>query len=166
MKALTLLLSVVLAASLSAPALAQPPRAEASVDDIVNALTPAPRTRSLTRNLKVEPAKIDLTIQFDFDSARVKDDSRPQLERLAQALQHERLSAVRFQIEGHTDAKGSAAYNLALSGRRADAVAAFLQQSGVAKDRLQAVGKGYSELLEPADPRAASNRRVRILTLE
>jgi outer membrane protein OmpA-like peptidoglycan-associated protein len=159
-------LAFLLAAVLSISAWAQPPRAEVSVDELVNALTPAPRTRSLSRNLKVEPAKIDLTIQFDFDSARIKDDSRPQLERLAQALQHERLSAVRFQIEGHTDAKGSAAYNLALSGRRADAVLAFLHQSGVAKDRLQSVGKGYSELLEPADPKAASNRRVRILTLE
>ena len=159
-------LAFLLAAVLSISAWAQPPRAEVSVDELVNALTPAPRTRSLSRNLKVEPAKIDLTIQFDFDSTRIKDDSRPQLERLAQALQHERLSAVRFQIEGHTDAKGSAAYNLALSGRRADAVLAFLHQSGVAKDRLQSVGKGYSELLEPADPKAASNRRVRILTLE
>ena len=159
-------LAFLLAAVLSISAWDQPPRAEVSVDELVNALTPAPRTRSLSRNLKVEPAKIDLTIQFDFDSARIKDDSRPQLERLAQALQHERLSAVRFQIEGHTDAKGSAAYNLALSGRRADAVLAFLHQSGVAKDRLQSVGKGYSELLEPADPKAASNRRVRILTLE
>jgi outer membrane protein OmpA-like peptidoglycan-associated protein len=166
MKALTLLLSAVLAASLSAPALAQPPRADASVDDIVNALSPAPRTRSLTRNLKVEPAKIDLTIQFDFDSARIKDDSRPQLERLAQALQHERLASMRFQIEGHTDAQGSAAYNLSLSGRRADSVLAFLSQQGVAKDKLQALGKGSSDLLEPAEPRSPKNRRVRILTLE
>ena len=76
-------LAFLLAAVLSISAWAQPPRAEVSVDELVNALTPAPRTRSLSRNLKVEPAKIDLTIQFDFDSARIKDDSRPQLERLA-----------------------------------------------------------------------------------
>ena len=158
--------AVILSCLLALPAWAQAPRTDASVDEIVNALTPAPRTRSLTRNLKVEPAKIDLTIQFDFDSARIKDDSRPQLERLAQALQHERLASMRFQIEGHTDAQGSAAYNLSLSGRRADAVLAFLSQQGVDKEKLQAVGKGFSDLLEPAEPRSAKNRRVRILTLE
>ncbi len=145
---------------------AQAPRADVSVDEIVNALTPAPRTRSLTRNLKVEPAKIDLTIQFDFNSTRINDDSRPQLERLAQALQHERLASMRFQIEGHTDAQGSAAYNLSLSSRRADAVLAFLSQQGVDKDKLQALGKGFSDLLDPAEPKAPKNRRVRIVTLE
>ena len=145
---------------------AQAPRADVSVDEIVNALTPAPRTRSLTRNLKVEPAKIDLTIQFDFNSTRINDDSRPQLERLAQALQHERLASMRFQIEGHTDAQGSAAYNLSLSSRRAEAVLAFLSQQGVDKDKLQALGKGFSDLLDPAEPKAAKNRRVRIVTLE
>ncbi len=145
---------------------AQAPRADVSVDEIVNALTPAPRTRSLTRNLKVEPAKIDLTIQLDFNSTRINDDSRPQLERLAQALQHERLASMRFQIEGHTDAQGSAAYNLSLSSRRADAVLAFLSQQGVDKDKLQALGKGFSDLLDPAEPKAPKNRRVRIVTLE
>jgi outer membrane protein OmpA-like peptidoglycan-associated protein len=73
---------------------------------------------------------------------------------------------MRFQIEGHTDAQGSAAYNLSLSGRRADSVLAFLSQQGVAKDKLQALGKGSSDLLEPAEPRSPKNRRVRILTLE
>ena len=158
--------ALIMAAALAWPVQAQQTRAEASVDDIVNALTPPPRTRSLSRNLKVEPAKIDLTINFDFDSARVKEDSRPQLERLAEALKNERLAALRFQIEGHTDAQGNAAYNQTLSAKRADAVLAFLSQQGVARDRLQSVGKGYSELLDPGEPRAAKNRRVRILALD
>ncbi len=163
MKKLVLSLCCVLAFCGSS---AQAPRADVSVDEIVNALTPAPRTRSLTRNLKVEPAKIDLTIQFDFNSARINDDSRPQLERLAQALQHERLASMRFQSEGHTDAQCRAAYNLSLSSRRAEAVLAFLSQQGVDKDKLQALGKGFSDLLDPAEPKAPKNRRVRILTLE
>ena len=143
------------------PAYSQP-RADATVDEIVNALTPAPKTR----NMKVEPAKIDLTINFDFDSAKLKDDSKPQLERLAQALKTERLATLRFQIEGHTDAQGTANYNEALSTRRAATVVSFLNQSGVEKERLQSVGKGFTVLLEPDDPKSAKNRRVRILTLE
>jgi len=147
------------------PSQAQP-RADASVEEIVQALTPQPKTRSLSRNMKVEPAKIDLTINFDFDSAKLKEESKPQLERLAQALRTERLAALKFQIEGHTDAQGTAAYNDALSTRRAASVVSFLSQSGVESQRLQSVGKGFRDLLEPEDPKSAKNRRVRILTLE
>ena len=142
------------------------PRADASVEEIVQALTPQPKTRSLGRNMKVEPAKIDLTINFDFDSAKLKEESKPQLERLAQALKNENLINLRFQIEGHTDAQGTAAYNDALSTRRAASVVSFLSQSGVESQRLQSVGKGFRDLLEPEDPKSAKNRRVRILTLE
>ena len=142
------------------------PRADASVEEIVQALTPQPKTRSLGRNMKVEPAKIDLTINFDFDSAKLKEESKPQLERLAQALRTERLAALKFQIEGHTDAQGTAAYNDALSTRRAATVVSFLTQSGVETERLQSVGKGFTDLLEPSDPKSPKNRRVRILTLE
>lgn len=142
------------------------PRADASVEEIVQALTPQPKTRSLGRNMKVEPAKIDLTINFDFDSAKLKEESKPQLERLAQALKTERLATLKFQIEGHTDAQGTAAYNDALSTRRAASVVIFLSQSGVESQRLQSVGKGFTDLLEPSDPKSPKNRRVRILTLE
>lgn len=118
------------------------------------------------RNLQVESPKIDLSIAFDFDSAKLKDDSKPQLDRLIEALKNDRLASLRFQVEGHTDAQGSAAYNDALSTRRADAVVTYLTQGGVEKDRLQSIGKGFMELLDPNDPRAAKNRRVRVLTLE
>jgi outer membrane protein OmpA-like peptidoglycan-associated protein len=152
--------------ALGALAVNAQPRADASVEEIVQALTPQPKTRSLGRNMKVEPAKIDLTIHFDFDSAKLKEESRPQLERLAEALKTERLATLKFQIEGHTDAQGTAAYNDALSTRRAATVVGFLTQSGVETERLQSVGKGFRDLLEPEDPKSAKNRRVRILTLE
>ena len=147
------------------PSQAQP-RADASVEEIVKALTPQPKTRSMGRNLTVEPAKIDLTINFDFDSAKLKEESKPQLERLAEALKTERLATLKFQVEGHTDAQGTPAYNDALSTRRAASVVSFLSQSGVEPQRLQSVGKGFTDLLEPSDPKSPKNRRVRILTLE
>jgi len=142
------------------------PRSNASADEIINALTPKAKTRSLGRNLLVETSKIDLLISFDFDSATVKEHSKPLLDRLAEALRSERLVNLRFQVEGHTDALGSATYNEALSTRRADAVVNYLTQAGIEKDRLLAIGKGFTELLDANDPKAAKNRRVRVLTLE
>jgi len=68
-------------------------------------------------------------------------------------------------IEGHTDAKGTAKYNLELSTRRAQAVVDYLKSQSVAIDRLEAVGKGFNELLNEDDPLAAENRRVRIVAV-
>ena len=135
--------------------------------------TPAPRTRSL-RNLTVEatpdsaPAprpSLSLLIQFDFNSAKVQTESQQALVNLALALQSKELVESKFSVEGHTDAKGRADYNLKLSQQRADAVRAFLASNGVLDARLQAVGKGSTELANPTDPLAAENRRVRIVNL-
>jgi OmpA-OmpF porin, OOP family len=65
------------------------------------------------------------------------------------------------EIDGHADASGSADYNLTLSQLRARAVRAYLiQQHGIAPERLPFVGKGETELYDPAHPTAAVNRRV------
>ena len=139
-----------------------------------------PRSRSL-RNLSIEstsksPAGADaaaisrpslsLLIQFDFNSARVKPESQQALANLAQALQSRELAESKFAVEGHTDARGRADYNLKLSQQRADAVRGFLAHHGVAEPRLAAVGKGSSEPANTADPLAAENRRVRIVNLD
>ena len=93
-----------------------------STDAMIEALAPAaPRTRSL-RNLQAQPRQIDLNIQFDFDSSRLRPESLELVERLAAALKSDRLRDQRFRIEGHTDAKGRADYNQQLSDRRAGAV--------------------------------------------
>ncbi len=146
-----------------------------SAADMVEQLkTQPPRTRSL-RNLTIESAapegsvaakpSLSLLIQFDFNSARVKPESQQALSNLAQALQSKELLESKFAVEGHTDAKGRADYNLKLSQQRADAVRAFLASNGVQDSRLAAVGKGATELANAADPQAAENRRVRIVNL-
>jgi len=157
-----ILSSVVYCVSISA----QQPAADVSVEDLAKALTPAPpATRSL-RNLTVAPVRtIDLVIQFEFNSARIQSVSDQQLLRLATAMNLEQLQTLRFQVEGHTDAKGSAQYNQALSEKRAQAVAQFLTKHGIASERLLAVGKGFSDLLNKEDPHSADNRRVRIMTI-
>jgi outer membrane protein OmpA-like peptidoglycan-associated protein len=138
-----------------------------SVDDMVRALKP-PKviSRSLGRNLQAERAQIDLTVEFDFDSARLRSESLPLLERLSTAMRSEALNGLRFRIEGHTDAVGTADYNMKLSNRRALTIEEFLGSQGVDRKRLESVGKGASELLVPADPLSATNRRVRVVTNE
>jgi outer membrane protein OmpA-like peptidoglycan-associated protein len=144
-----------------------------------DAQSPAPTTEQMveqlkspprTRNLSIEAApsakpSLSLQIQFDFDSARVRKESQQVLINLAQALDAPALLNSRFAIEGHTDAKGAASYNLKLSEARAAAVVEFLKGNGVDASRLEASGKGSSEPANSAKPLAAENRRVRIVNL-
>ena len=142
------------------------PISQATAEQLVEQLAPTqPLTRSLARNITPEKRQIDLVINFDFDSAQLQPRSRPLLENLAEALNNARLQEMRFRVEGHTDAKGTARYNDELSARRARAVVEFLQGKGVAVTRLEAQGKGFSELLNKDQPEAAENRRVRIVTV-
>ena len=146
----------------------QAPLRDASVGEMVERLAPQPggaTTRSL-RNLVPQKRELDLVVGFDFDSARLQPVSRPLLQNLVEAMSIPRLSGTRFLVQCHTDAKGTAAYNEALSARRAQAVAEFLQSKGIAASRLQTEGKGFSELLLKDQPEAPENRRVRIVVIE
>jgi OOP family OmpA-OmpF porin len=107
---------------------------------------------------------LDLTIQFDLDSATIREESKKPLQDLSRALKDGRLDSFKFQVEGHTDSRGTAAYNDALSARRAESVVTFLNSEGVATNRLVAVGKGFREPVDSVDLKAAINRRVRIVT--
>jgi outer membrane protein OmpA-like peptidoglycan-associated protein len=158
-------LAFILWVLIQSPLQAQPMKA-ASVEQMVEQLSAPeqPKTRSL-RNLRPEPRNLDLVIQFDFDSAKLLETSKPLLDNLVHAMQAQRLANVRFSVEGHTDAKGTEIYNMHLSSRRADAVATYLIEKGISKDRLESVGKGFSELLYPERPQSMENRRVRITTL-
>jgi outer membrane protein OmpA-like peptidoglycan-associated protein len=111
------------------------------------------------------PLKIDLTIYFDLGSDRIQDRSRPLLDRLAMVMQHERARDLRFRIEGHTDAKGSALANELLSRRRAETVVRYLGSRGVDAARLAAEGKGFRELSDPANPLSEQNRRVSVVVV-
>ena len=103
-------------------------------------------------------------ILFDTDKAVIKPQSRPTLDEIAKLLAGQpRLNVI---IVGHTDSQGTYEYNMNLSRRRAEAVAADLvQQYKIAKARLQTAGVGY---LAPVGPNAtedgrALNRRVELV---
>jgi outer membrane protein OmpA-like peptidoglycan-associated protein len=74
----------------------------------------------------------------------------------------------RFQVQGHTDSDGGAAYNLALSQRRAQSVVNDLvTHFGIARSRLVAKGYGLTEPVasNSTDAGKALNRRVELLRL-
>ena len=107
------------------------------------------------------PSMAFSTIQFDFGSTQLTPESSATLKNLGEALNHQLADQKSFLIEGHTDRKGTRHYNDELSKGRADAVKDYLvHDAGVSPDRLQTVGKGYSEPANPKNPYAAENRRV------
>lgn len=74
------------------------------------------------------------------------------------------MRSSRRYFAGHTDAKGSDAYNLALSQRRADSVKAFLIQTcHVDGERLSAIGFGEEQPKNKDEPFADENLRVQIV---
>ena len=107
------------------------------------------------------------TIQFEFGSALLTPDSRATLINLGNALNHALKEQPHFLIEGHTDARGAAAYNNELSRQRAQVVLDYLVKAmGVAGTRLQAIGKGSLEPVPGSDPYSAVNRRVVVVNVE
>ena len=67
----------------------------------------------------------------------------------------------RLRVEGHTDDRGSDAYNMRLSLRRAEAVADVLAEAGLARQDIEVKGLGRAMPVVPSD--AAENRRVAIV---
>ncbi len=124
---------------------------------------PEPLTRQIKKKTELtsSPKKLSMQINFEFNSARLTPAGRRTLQPVAEALASNELGKKRFVIEGHTDAKGKASYNLSLSKRRAQAVKQYLvNKFAIDPSRLATVGKGSSELLNSAAPYAPENRRV------
>lgn len=111
---------------------------------------------------------VSLSVEFASNSAELTPQARRTLDQLGKALTSADLAQYRFRIEGHTDTVGSAGYNKALSQRRADTVAMYLQQKfGVQAARLEAIGFGEDGLAVPTPPQTANaqNRRVKVVNL-
>jgi OmpA-OmpF porin, OOP family len=87
-------------------------------------------------------AGLDMLVNFDLDSAELTPRAREMLTEFAKALNDNRLQPHSFIVEGHTDALGSADYNLGLSERRASSVVSYLLSHGVEADRITAIGLG------------------------
>jgi outer membrane protein OmpA-like peptidoglycan-associated protein len=113
-----------------------------------------------TRNMP----QVEMEIFFAFDSSTVAPEAMRALDKLGAALRDSDLRLDRFIIAGHTDGKGSAEYNHALSERRAMAVATYLTNKfRLASDSLLTVGYGFERPKNATDPLAGENRRVQVV---
>jgi outer membrane protein OmpA-like peptidoglycan-associated protein len=120
----------------------------------------------ITTMVKDKP-KIDLEINFDYNSDRVSAKSLPSVQALGRALANPDLKGSTFIVAGHTDAAGSDAYNQELSERRADSIKRYLvEKSGISSTDLVTVGYGKTQLKDPANPLADVNRRVQVVNTE
>jgi outer membrane protein OmpA-like peptidoglycan-associated protein len=133
------------------------------------------RTRGITFEERNEIANIvkegsmpvlDVDVPFDYKSVAISPQAEPVLIALGEALGDEKLEEFVFLIAGHTDAKGGAQYNLALSEVRSKAVREFLiDKFHIDPKRLVAVGFGEEQLKNKDDPLAAENRRVQVVPM-
>lgn len=152
--------------------------ASVTSSELVDALTP-PDEPVRTRGIAVEredvgaapaaPAgatRASLLIIFDTNSAALTGQARRALDVVGEALQSPRLADFRFSIQGHADPRGNPEKNLQLSQLRAESVRRYLVSHKHIQDgRLEAIGKGDTELMNRANPVAPENRRVTIVNL-
>jgi outer membrane protein OmpA-like peptidoglycan-associated protein len=109
-------------------------------------------------------ARIEIdTVNFGFGEGFLREEEIDKLDRIAQVL--ERILAKNpeeiFLLEGHTDAVGSDASNLALSRQRAQAVKeALTTYYVIPTENLKTVGLGERYLKIPTQQAEAENRRV------
>ncbi len=101
----------------------------------------------------------DLLVNFDFNSDKLTQAAKENLNQFAKALQDPRLKGEKFEIDGHTDATGAEDYNLGLSERRANSVVGYLASQGLNPSDLIPKGFGKTKPRVP-DPYSPENRRV------
>lgn len=117
------------------------------------------RVRDIARRVDLD------TLNFDFGSATIADSEVEKLQGVAEAMERllEKNPAETFLIEGHTDAVGSDTANLALSDRRAEAVAeALTNVFDIPPENLTTQGYGERYLKVATQGPERENRRVAI----
>lgn len=101
-------------------------------------------------------------VLFAFDSAELSESAKASLTEISKRLTGADLVSV--QVAGHTDSKGTDAYNQGLSERRAQSVATFLTAQGISAQKLSIVGYGESQPVADNgnDEGRSQNRRVEL----
>ena len=125
----------------------------------------------LFNSVELKPAEVGESMVlnhlfFDHDKATLKPESKAELSRTIKLMKQN--PKLLFEISGHTDDRGSEAYNLDLSERRAESVVNYLIDNGIGKSRLVHAGYGFNRNIATNDTEAGrkKNRRVEMLIIE
>ena len=99
-------------------------------------------------------------VNFAFNSSELSSSAKTNLDKLAKVLVNN--PDTNINIYGHTDSKGTDAYNMTLSEKRANSVVNYLASHGVKRNRMFAKGMGESDPVATNETEAgrAENRRV------
>lgn len=120
----------------------------------------------LLDKIKVGFSQVIRNIYFDFGTARLKDTSNPELDKLLKVLQENPQYII--QISGHTDNVGGKDFNLWLSKRRAQAIVDYMIKNGQSDGRFLVEGYGEERPMASNDDEAMGrelNRRVEFKVL-
>jgi outer membrane protein OmpA-like peptidoglycan-associated protein len=138
--------------------------AEDACPDVPGVKTDDPKTNGCPP-ARIEAGEIKITqqVKFKFDSAIILPESDLILSAVA-TIMREHPEIERVRVEGHTDDKGTDAYNMTLSARRAASVVKWLLKHGTEKSRLSSKGYGRSRPLDTngTDEGRQNNRRVEL----
>ena len=143
-----------------------PPPPPPPAQEIARPVTPPPPPtppQSEVEKQLVETGSIVLhDVYFDLNKAVLLPESEAKLNEVGAAL--EKFGELKVEVQGHTDSRGTAKYNMKLSQARAEAVRDYLlAHFHLAADNLTAKGYGESQLAvspEKSDEDYAMNRRV------
>lgn len=126
------------------------------------AAAPAPAPAPVPAAPQVEKVSFAADAFFDFDKSTLKPEGKAKLDDLADKVKGLNLEVI--IATGHTDSRGSDAYNQKLSVRRADAVKTYLTGKGVEATKVYTEGKGEAQPVadNKSDEGRAKNRRVEI----
>jgi outer membrane protein OmpA-like peptidoglycan-associated protein len=130
----------------------------------------APESQTATTSAAYTPPPVQVPaaphsylVFFDFNKSDLTAQAQQIVDQAASNAGPAKVT--RLTVTGHTDTVGSDAYNMRLSRRRAESVAARLEKDGIASSEIEIVAKGKRDLLVPtADGvREPQNRRVQIV---
>jgi len=112
--------------------------------------------------LKAIKVTFDSGILFDFNKSALKPEAKASLDKFAEKMAD--MTETNINVYGHTDNVGTAEANKKVSNQRAETVAKYLIQKGIAKDRIVADGLSFDFPVADNDTEEgrAQNRRVEI----
>lgn len=125
-------------------------------------------------DIRLKPVKkmtLSATVLFDLDKFDLRAEAMREINAIIPMLKEN--PNIQIAVGGHTDSRGSAAHNLALSQNRANMVRTYMIQQGISPDRIKATGYGLTRLLNRCKPGVKCseaehqvNRRVEFIFME
>lgn len=145
----------------TAPAVTVVTRDDSDGDGVYNDQDQCPDTPAGAKVNSVGCWTLD-NVLFDYDKSVIKPEGYPLLDEVVVILK--KNPAMSIELQGHTDNVGSKDYNMALSMRRSNAVAKYLVDKGILRNRMATTGFGFEKpvALNGSDFGRSLNRRVEI----